>query len=62
MAYTSLALSLLIPPHSPLVLFPPPSQAVSPPTQESILIREACYRCIGEGYNHISGSISFQAW
>ncbi|KAG1678184.1 hypothetical protein FOA52_016121 [Chlamydomonas sp. UWO 241] len=37
-------------------------QAVSPPTQESVLVREACYRCIGEGYNHVQGSISFQVW
>eukprot|EP00955_Chlamydomonas_euryale_P068586 360163-Chlamydomonas_euryale.AAC.2 len=37
------------------------TQAVSPPTEESVLIREACYRCIGEGYNHVQGSVSFQA-
>lgn len=37
-------------------------QNASPPTQETILIREACYRCIGEGFNHITDTISFQSW
>ncbi|GAX82609.1 hypothetical protein CEUSTIGMA_g10035.t1 [Chlamydomonas eustigma] len=37
-------------------------QATSPPTQESVLMREACYRCIGEGFNHISTVVNFSSW
>lgn len=29
---------------------------------ESLLMREACYRAIGEGFPHVSGLISFPAW
>lgn len=29
---------------------------------EAVLMREACYRCIGEGYNHVSSHINFAAW
>ena len=41
---------------------PLPVQAVSPPTQESVLMREACYRCIGEGFNHVSSVVDFGTW
>ena len=34
----------------------------SPQTPELVLMREACYRCIGEGYNHVSAHINFESW
>jgi len=37
-------------------------QAVQPPTPETVLMREACYRCIGEGYTHVSAHINFRSW
>eukprot|EP00798_Chlamydomonas_sp_ICE-L_P011430 gene11430-17116_t len=37
-------------------------QQVQPPTAEAVLMREACYRCIGEGYSHVSSHINFQHW
>ncbi|KAG2494047.1 hypothetical protein HYH03_007693 [Edaphochlamys debaryana] len=33
-----------------------------PPEPEALLLREACYRCIGEGFNHVSSHINFAAW
>ncbi|MEW5315516.1 MAG: hypothetical protein WDW38_006938 [Sanguina aurantia] len=33
-----------------------------PPSPESILMREACYRCIGEGFQHISPHVAFNSW
>lgn len=47
---------------SALLVLTQRTHAVSPPTEESILIREACYRCIGEGYNHIMSVVSFGSW
>ena len=35
------------------------SQAVSPAT---LLLREACYRAVGEGFAHVSQHIDFTAW
>ncbi|KAG2435256.1 hypothetical protein HXX76_007334 [Chlamydomonas incerta] len=32
------------------------------PTPEALLMQEACYRCIGEGFNHVSSHINFEAW
>ena len=32
------------------------------PSTDALLMREAAYRCIGEGYNHVSPHFSFQAW
>ena len=48
----------------PLTALPPllSPQAVDPPTQESVLMREACYRCIGEGFNHVSNVVDFGSW
>ena len=49
--------------HSPWSTNPTlPLQAVIPPTQESVLMREACYRCIGEGFNHVSNVVDFGNW
>ncbi|KAG2446721.1 hypothetical protein HYH02_008283 [Chlamydomonas schloesseri] len=31
-------------------------------TPDALLMREACYRCIGEGFNHVSSHINFEAW
>lgn len=27
-----------------------------------VLLREACYRCIGEGYSHVAQYINFSTW
>ena len=35
------------------------SQVVSPST---LLLREACYRAVGEGFAHVSQHIDFTAW
>ncbi|GFH06537.1 importin N-terminal domain-containing protein [Haematococcus lacustris] len=29
---------------------------------EALLMREAAYRCIGEGYAHVGPHVSFSAW
>ncbi|GLI59709.1 hypothetical protein VaNZ11_001566 [Volvox africanus] len=31
-------------------------------TPDSVLMLEACYRCIGEGFNHVSSHVNFAAW
>ena len=35
------------------------NQAVSPST---LLLREACYRAVGEGFAHVSQHIDFTTW
>ena len=47
---------------SALLVLTQRTHAISPPTEGSILMREACYRCIGEGYNHIMPVVSFGSW
>ncbi len=37
-------------------------QVSGTPSTDALLLREAAYRCIGEGYNHVSPHFSFQAW
>uniref|UniRef100_A0A7S3VSI4 Importin N-terminal domain-containing protein n=1 Tax=Dunaliella tertiolecta TaxID=3047 RepID=A0A7S3VSI4_DUNTE len=37
-------------------------QVSGTPSTDALLLREAAYRCIGEGYNHVSQHFSFQAW
>lgn len=34
----------------------------APPTPENVLIREACYRAIGEAYSHLSKQVDFPGW
>lgn len=45
-----------VPPARPAPL--PQSQGDGAPP-EALFMREACYRCIGEGYNHLEALISF---
>jgi hypothetical protein len=37
-------------------------QCVTQPDGNMLLMREACYRCIGEGYNHVCPHFSFHTW
>eukprot|EP00878_Enallax_costatus_P026536 GHUV01028481.1.p1 GENE.GHUV01028481.1~~GHUV01028481.1.p1 ORF type:complete len:196 (+),score=59.09 GHUV01028481.1:444-1031(+) len=37
-------------------------QAAGEANSEVVLMREACYRCIGEGYSHVASIVPFSTW
>ncbi|WIA23852.1 hypothetical protein OEZ85_013510 [Tetradesmus obliquus] len=37
-------------------------QAAGEGSPDMVLMREACYRCIGEGYSHVSNIVPFSQW